>query len=223
MFSFGFIAYLAAIGVFTYFTYTSYQDAISSAYISLQDGSGGTCNSVPIAVSGSYLADEYGNWVGSPDFQYSSALYSISLSNFEVNTFEQYKDMMGSFRGALEGTNFFFLLFYFVSMFLTSVGVCMIEVGTITSKQTLAYNLIYWTSFLHYYSVQFPSTQNFSTIGLGQLQYVQMTGDPTEVFELEYQQCSLGKTLSLVTSDVMDQILTFLLCFSLLRCCFWLL
>lgn len=54
MYSFGFIAYLAAIGVFIYFTYTSYQDAISSAYISLDD-SNNKCNSVPIAVTGKYL------------------------------------------------------------------------------------------------------------------------------------------------------------------------
>ncbi len=67
-----------------------------------------------------------------------------------------------------------------------------VDVGSITSRQTLPYNLIYWTSYLHYYSVQYPTTQNFSTIGLGQLQYIQMTGDPSEVFELEYQQLSIG-------------------------------
>ena len=55
MYSFGVIAYLAAIGVFVYFTYTSYQGAISTAYISLTDSGDDTCNSVPISITGKLL------------------------------------------------------------------------------------------------------------------------------------------------------------------------
>ena len=54
-------------------------------------------------ITGSYLADEYGNWVGSPDFQYSSAMYDFSLSNFQVNTYDQYIAMMTAYRTALNG------------------------------------------------------------------------------------------------------------------------
>ena len=105
MYSFGFIAYLAAIGVFVYFTYTSYNDAIKQAYISLTTD-GGDCSSVPISITGTYYADVNGNWVGSPDFQYSSSLYSVSLSNFEVDSYEQYVMMMQAFRESLEGKRF---------------------------------------------------------------------------------------------------------------------
>jgi len=60
-------------------------------------------------------------------------------------------------------------------------------IGQKAVHQNLAYNLIYWMSFIDFYSVQFPTHTNFTSIGKGQLQYLQMTGYPKQVFDLTYQ------------------------------------
>lgn len=159
MYYFGTVAYIAMISLFVYFTYSSYNNAISQAFIALDETSG-TCNTVPIAVTGSYLADSEGNWVGSPEFSYSQAKYDIFLSNFEVNGFDQYQEMMDTFYQSLQ------------------------DIGQTAKQQNLAYNIVYWISFLRYYSVQYPTATNFSDIGYGQLQYIQMTGDPLTTFDL---------------------------------------
>jgi hypothetical protein len=59
-------------------------------------------------------------------------------------------------------------------------------VGEIATHQNLAYNLLYWMSFVHYYSVEFPTLTDFSSVGKGQLQFLQLTGNPKKVFDLTY-------------------------------------
>jgi hypothetical protein len=61
-------------------------------------------------------------------------------------------------------------------------------VGAIATTQNLPQNLMFWMSYVQYYSVDFPTATNFSSIGHGQLQYLQMTGDPSQVFDLSYTQ-----------------------------------
>jgi hypothetical protein len=163
MYYFGTVAYVATIALFVYFTNTSYQSAISQPFIAITVNAG-DCQTVPIAVTNSFMADDQGNWIGSPDFVYSFAPYSISFNNFQVSTNDQYSAMMLAFEKGLE------------------------TVGAIATTQNLPQNLMFWMSYVQYYSVDFPTATNFSSIGHGQLQYLQMTGDPSQVFDLSYTQ-----------------------------------
>jgi TRAP-type C4-dicarboxylate transport system permease small subunit len=179
MYYFGAIAYLVMLTYFCYFAYTSYMGAISQAYISL-DGSSGDCSNVEITVSGTYLADNRGNWVGSPQFVYANALYSMSLSNFEGSN-AQYSDMMTYFNTVL------------------------IDLGKDGRADSLPYNLARWSSFIRYYSLDDPSLTNFTSTGYGQLQYLQLTGDPQTIFNLAYQQMVMGSTKGYCTETGYSQ------------------
>ncbi len=55
----------------------------------------------------------------------------------------------------------------------------------------LAFTVILWSSYVQYYSIEYPGSTNFSALGRGQLQYFQMTGSPSEIFDLEYQTSSI--------------------------------
>ncbi len=153
--------------VFVYFVYTSYSNAIASAYISLESGNG-NCNEVSISVTGNYLADARGNWIGSPQFDYSIAKYGITLNNFQASGFKDYEEMMIIFQKALT------------------------ELGEQAVHDNLAKNLLRWISFIRYYSPQQPLSTNLTSLGYGQLQYIQMTGDPLQVFTLNTYQIVIG-------------------------------
>jgi hypothetical protein len=167
MYTFGAFAYMVAIAIFVYFVVQNYNISLNQAFISL-DSSSGICESVPISITGTFLADNQGNWIGSPEFTYSSALYSLSFNNFEVQSYSQYQQMMSSFYNTLQ------------------------VIGKIAEYQDLPANLIFWTAFQRYYSVEYPTATNFSSIGFGQLQTLQMTGSPSDMFDLTYQQGTIG-------------------------------
>jgi hypothetical protein len=162
----GVVAYAVMITYFAYFTYSSYEAAINQQYISLTD-SGGYCSTVSISVSGSYLGDSGGNWQGSPDFVYAFGKYELSLSNFE-GTELQYTTMMNFFNQVL------------------------VDLGNQGQNESLPFNLARWSSFIRYYAVQDPTLTNFSSIGYGQLQYIQLAGSPETIFNLEFQQIVFG-------------------------------
>eukprot|EP00981_Chlorochromonas_danica_P008198 scaffold2062_cov181-Ochromonas_danica.AAC.2 len=155
------MAYACLVGIFIYFLYVSYEDSISQAFISLQQDAG-NCDSVPIAVNGQYLADMEGNWQGTPDYLSSNAVYTVTFSNFEINSVSQYEQMMTSFYSSLS------------------------QQGSIAIHHNLAFNLVMMMSFVQYYSVAYPSTENFSAIGFGQLQSISYTAIPAVVFNLEH-------------------------------------
>jgi len=146
--------------MFIYFVYINYQANANQAYISLSQDSG--CDSVPIAINGNYLADRNGNWVGTPDFAESQAVYSFGFSNFEVNTVDQYTRMMSTFYSSLQ------------------------TIGRFGVDNTIAENLILWMVYKRYYSLQDPASTQFSAIGYGQLQTLTLTGTPSNVFNLPY-------------------------------------
>eukprot|EP00981_Chlorochromonas_danica_P004840 scaffold967_cov173-Ochromonas_danica.AAC.51 len=158
---------MTALGIFCYFVYTSYASAVSQAFIAV-DESSGKCESVPIAITSSYLADYNGNWEGSPQFAYASAKYSFSFNNFQVSSFSEYQQMMSVYNKALA------------------------YLGSIAVSQNLPFNLLLWISFIRYYSVDYPTSQNFSSIGFGQLQYLQMTGAAQQIYNLANQITSSG-------------------------------
>ena len=101
MYYFGTVAYMAAIALFVYFTYTSYNANRNTAFISLSTDDG-ECNEVAISVTGSYLADDNGNWVGTEDFVYSDSPYQLVLNSFHVAHQDKFKEMMQTFRDSLD-------------------------------------------------------------------------------------------------------------------------
>jgi hypothetical protein len=176
LYFFGAVAHICAILMFVYFVYVNYQGATQQAYISLTT-QGGDCQTVPIAITGEYLADYNGNWAGTPQYQESLALYSIDFNNFQISSVSQYEDMMYAFYSDLA------------------------MVGNMARKNNLATNLLYWMTYNQYYDIQQPSVSNFSSVGYGQLQSLQLTGNPSFVFNLfhNYQRiasemgpCTLG-------------------------------
>eukprot|EP01031_Cornospumella_fuschlensis_P026086 gene26086-31499_t len=170
MYYFGAVSYIFALVLFLYFLITNYDNATNQAFISLEKSSG-DCNTVPIAVSGTYLADVNGNWQGQPGFDESEALYSLTFSNFEINSNSQYEQMMSIFYSNLEAVN------------------------DLSANFNLGFNLILWTTYLQYYSVQDPTARNFSQVGHGQLQTFGLTGDSTVVFELDHYRGAVGSAV----------------------------
>ncbi len=100
MYTFGTLAYCCSIGLFFYFVSTSYTSALNQPFISISDNAG-NCHTVPIAVTDSYMADSNGNWIGSPNFEYSESPYEVSFNNFEVSSEDQYAQMMTQFQVGL--------------------------------------------------------------------------------------------------------------------------
>ena len=128
LYFFGAVAHAMAIGMFIYFVYINYTAAKDQAFISLSR-SEGSCETVPISITGEYLADNNGNWIGTPDFVESNALYSIQFSNFQITSIEQYNSMMLNFYYHLE------------------------NVGNFSSTITLAENLILLMTYIQYYYI----------------------------------------------------------------------
>lgn len=96
-------------------------------------------------------------------FEYYDAMYSLQLSGFNISSVQQYNQMMNSFHMQLQ------------------------SVGKRARSRNLAHNLLLWTNFLSYYSLELPSTQNISALSQGKLQSFQMTGQPKQVFDLRFQ------------------------------------
>ena len=162
MYYYGTVAHILAISMFIYFTWVNYESQANQAFIVVSESDGSRCQTVPINITGSYLADSGGNWVGFPDFVYAQSLYSLELSNFYIHSNSQYVEMMDNFKSALD------------------------DIGRISMHQDLSENLLYWMSFIQYFSVEYPTSTDFNSIGYGQLQSLQMTGNPQNVFQLTY-------------------------------------
>lgn len=153
----GAVAYLIFYAVFAFFFYTNYIDAIRKAFISLTPDAG-DCSTVPIAISGSFLADSKGNWIGTSRFQYYLAPYNFVYSNMEAKTKQEYYNMMDTFDESL------------------------IQLGEKAKTQNLALNLVYWISYVKYYSMDYPLLTDFQDVGSGKLQYLELAGNPSVVF-----------------------------------------
>ena len=148
--------------MFIFFTYQNYESTINQAFIALSTQDGSDCESVPISITNSFYADNNGNWRGTANYSDSKAIYELVLSNFTISSYSQYESMMETFYNAL------------------------VHVASEAVHVNLAENLIFWIVFVKYYSVEFPEATDFSGIGYGQLQYLQMTGSPAVIFELEH-------------------------------------
>ena len=92
MYLFGAFGELFSLGVFCYFLWSVYEQGVQQYFISITPSSG-QCSEIPKAVSGSYTADENGNWAGSPNFDPSKGIYEITLTDAQF-TFSDYADAM---------------------------------------------------------------------------------------------------------------------------------
>jgi hypothetical protein len=160
MYYFGAVAHGIAITLFVYFTYQNYNSNINQAYIALSMSGGTNCESVPISVTATFLADTSGNWQGTANYSDAQSIYSLTMSNFTIQSMSEYTDMMGSFYRRLS------------------------VVADETQHLNLAENLIWWTTYVDYYSIDHPNVNDFKAIGFGNLQYLQLTGNPSVVFNL---------------------------------------
>ena len=158
MYVFGGLAYFLFGGLFVYFTVESYYANYKQAFISLNSNAG-SCSTVPITISNSYLAglysafffhfiityyttttntvDSRGNWIGTAPFNYYLALYSLSLNGFSITSNSQYNSMMSSFQAALQ------------------------NIGIEGNVNNLGFNIILWCSFISYYNIQSPGVYPF--------------------------------------------------------------
>ena len=58
--------------------------------------------------------------------------------------------------------------------------------GQVAQTQNLAFNIMLWITYIHYYSVDHPTATNFTAIGSGQLQFIEMSGNPYQVYDLTF-------------------------------------
>jgi hypothetical protein len=110
----------ALLGLFIYFTVSStyyfrqvsssfalsdrlpcagYFSGIEQDYVAV-DKSGGECDTVPKAVTGTYLLSDDGYWEGSQSFLYSHSLIALELNNLKV-TLGEFQYQMGLLKFAL--------------------------------------------------------------------------------------------------------------------------
>eukprot|EP01035_Chromulina_nebulosa_P023579 gene23579-30573_t len=161
--TYGPIAYATAIALFIFFAYLSYSSNINQNYISLTYDRV-HCSTVPIKVTDSYYADLNGNWIGSSGFRYSNALYQLDLNGFSISDISQYEEMMQAFQADI------------------------LRIGNMAKSMNLAFNLLLWTAYNRYYSLDSRSLVRSPSDSMkGGLQQFQMTGDAKQVFDLKYQ------------------------------------
>lgn len=111
-----------------------------------------------------WIADTNGNWMGSPGFRYSNVLYQLHLNGFSISDISQYEDMMKAFK------------------------LDIICIGNMAKSMNLAFNLLLWTTYNTYYSLDLRSLVRSPSGSIkGGLQQFQMTGDAKQVFDLKYQ------------------------------------
>ena len=83
----------------------------------------GICDEVPLEISGTYLADDNGNWEGDKEFEYSRAIYSFDFNRLETSE----KGFAGIIDIALNR---------------------MDEITEIMKNNNLAITVLFWTSWV---------------------------------------------------------------------------
>ena len=127
MYIFGFLAYAAGICLFCFFFSQCYSDSRDNAFVSLQIDAG-DCIRVLHPVTGHWLISQDGFYEGDSLFQYSLAIYSLKLANFEASE-DNYGEIMLSLREEL------------------------LLMGQLATSNNLADNMIVWSSWQTNYIV----------------------------------------------------------------------
>lgn len=121
VFYMGFYAYASMLGIFIFIFYLSFLSANTLRFLSVTNNEK-YCDSVHKSITQNFLFDDSGEWEGTLDFKYASAVYSMTLQNFS---------------GSSE--DFFNLA--------TSGFVYINKYSSLAKSQNLAMNLIMWTTF----------------------------------------------------------------------------
>ena len=110
------------------------------------------------------LVDNNGNWIGSAGFRYPNMLYHFEFNGLRISTISQYEKMMDTFYADI------------------------LRIGNMAKTTNLALNLLLWTTYRSYYSLDSQSlVLHPSDSQKGGLQKFQMSGDVKRVFNLKYQ------------------------------------
>ncbi len=160
------MAYCLSLGLYSYYLYVNFNSYYNNPLVSLSYNAE-RCDTVPIVVRDTFLADANGNWEGSNNFSYADASYSFTFSNFEIKDKSEYKRMMAT---------------YYASMS---------ELSPIAKQQDLAMNMALWNSYLRFYSLSAPWKTNFTDIGKGTLQNFRFSATPS----VTYSRASYGFVL----------------------------
>lgn len=124
----GSLALLGIGGIFLALFITSYERQLRQLYLApLKENditSSSDCNTISTSNSGQFLATLDGHWEGSANFTYSQAVYSIYLTNWNVDIAEYTSILNKLYNGVLVPT-----------------------VGGRMVNNNLGQNILYWTSF----------------------------------------------------------------------------
>jgi hypothetical protein len=161
LYFFGTVAYFISFGMLAYFFYVNYENAKNQAFISLESDAG-QCNTVPITVTDTFLADNTGKWIGEEGFSATNAIYILKLAGYNIQTNSQYESMMNSFYSKL------------------------VKFGTHAAHLNLAENLVFWMTFIEYYSLNYPTSTNSTLLSNSQVQSFSLTGQPGVVFNVDH-------------------------------------
>jgi len=87
MYVMGAFAELATMVLFIYFVLQGYEQGVTTKFISL-DPTSGACVDVVKSVSGAYMVDTSGIWVGNSGFDYSRAIYEMDWTDSAMTSDE---------------------------------------------------------------------------------------------------------------------------------------
>jgi hypothetical protein len=118
------------IALLIYFIYSSYNDAVSNSFISLDnkagvckgDKSSTTCCEVPQTITGTFLADTRGKWNTQNGFSYINNNYAVTVAGLEY-TNAQWADVMKNITAQLS------------------------TIGLKGENRDYAWNMVAWSSF----------------------------------------------------------------------------
>jgi hypothetical protein len=101
MYSMGAFAYVLSITCFIYFIVVGYQSGVNTKFIALSGSTGDArCEPIPRGITGTYYATVDGYWSGENNFQYSNAIYTFDMFNYQSTT-DQFRHLMLDFKKEL--------------------------------------------------------------------------------------------------------------------------
>ena len=77
-----------------------------------------------------------GNWIGSSEFRYPMAVYELDLNGYNITDISHFQSMMEAFYQDI------------------------LRIGKLSENMTLSYNLLLWTTYSRYYSVESRSLKS---------------------------------------------------------------
>ena len=121
LYGFGLFAQAVALLSFVLFVYLSYNQEITSSFISLDDSTG-RCGNVVKSVTGTFVGSDDGYWTGSSNYMLAKGIYKFEFYNLATLSTE-FEELMNEYSSDLS------------------------HIGSIALNQTLPENLLYWATY----------------------------------------------------------------------------